>query len=352
MSMGSRPRLSELLIVAIMGLCLTGCQHVLPSDTDMPREAWRVMERIGDVRATTDNGLSSERLRPGETIDDNRQVTTSGGSLLILSRNGFQLTVGENTSFRLSAAKAPSDLFLDNGWLRIRLAMPVDREIRIKTAQFDINAAKATLTLRADPDSTILTVDAGSAVLATTDGRHRATLVAGAAATMAPSSGDDLLIRPASARGFNKVSPLPAPIQHPSNGESATPSKETRSRSATASLHGGNRAPTKASLPGNDLAILPASRPKKPASSRSEGREPITNANPLPRQAAPQSIHPLLPKGATRSSMEVNVMPSSMPEKGEGELPASQLHQQVGSPTYDPLQLQFNRLTEGLLDGL
>lgn len=352
MSMGSGPRRWGMLIVAIMGLSVAGCQHHAPSDAGMPSQAWRVMESIGDVRTTRDDGLQSAPLRPGETIGDNLTVTTSEGSLLILSRNGYQLTAGENTSFRLPAAKTASDLFLDHGWLRIRIANPVNREIRIKTVQFDINAAKATLTLRADPDSADLTVEAGSAVLATTDGRHRATLVAGATAKMDPTSGNDLMIRPASAQGFSKASTLSVTTQHPSNSLDPTAPKEAESQPATASFPDGNRASTRVSLPGNDPIILLASRPKKVDDNRPEAREPITSATRSPRKTASTSFSPLLSKRFKGSSMERGVIPSSMPEGDDDGLQGSRPHQEIDSPAFDPLQFQFDRLTEGLLDGL
>ena len=314
--MGSGSRLAGILIAAILSISLIGCQ--LPSSSEAKRlhETWRVMERVGDVRMKGDLGNESGPLRPGEMIADNSRVTTSGGGLLILSMNGFQITAGENTSFRLPTAESTSGLFLEHGWLRVRLAKPVDQEVRIKTAQFDINASRAKLTLRATPDGTNLTVDAGSAVLATTDHRHRATLIAGAAAKMGPTSDNELLIQPASGQGFTKISPLPATSQHPSS----------------------------------DLAILPASRTKKPYITRLEA--PSSDANESSLQMP--MISPSKPsKGVPRPSKEKNMIPSSMPEVDNGSLTTTRpLHQQTDGLTFDPLELHFDRLTEGLVDEL
>ncbi len=313
--MGSGSRLSGLLIAAVICLAAAGCQHSPLSNAQQASEAWRVMERVGDVRMVKDGGGESSPLRPGEAIADNRQVTTSEGSLLILSRNGFQLTAGENTSFRLPAREATSGLFLDHGWLRVRLEKPVDQEMRIKTAEFDINASRAMLTLRATSDGTNLTVEAGSAILATTDGRHRATLTAGAAAKMNPASGDDLLIQPASGKGFTRASPLPAAGQRKDG----------------------------------NLAILPASRKKKPFINRLEAPTPGAKGN---ASRAP-AISPPIAMGPPRSSAEKNLIPSSMPEVGQDRLPAAlPFDQRIDDLAYDTLQLQFDRLTEGLVDGL
>ena len=94
----------------------------------MPNDPWRVMERVGDVRAMKDGGVEATSLRPGETVDDDHHVTTGPGTLLILSRNGFQLTAGENSSFQgLPGAGASPKLSLNYGWLRVRLATPVDQ---------------------------------------------------------------------------------------------------------------------------------------------------------------------------------------------------------------------------------
>ncbi|MGI9487165.1 MAG: FecR domain-containing protein [Geminicoccaceae bacterium] len=274
------------------------------------------MERVGDVRMKGDHGNESAPLRPGEMIAGNSQITTSGGGLLILSRNGFQVTAGENTSFRLPTEESTSSLFLDRGWLRVRLAKPVDQEVRIKTAQFDINASRAKLTLRATPDGTNLSVDAGSAVLATTDHRHRATLVAGAAAKMGPTSGNELLIQPASGQGFTKISPPSATSQHPSS----------------------------------NLAILPASRTKKPYINRLEASNSDADESSLQMPM----VSPSMPsKGVPRPSKERNVIPSSMPEVDDGSWTNTRPHhQQIDGLTFDPLELQFDRLTEGLVDGL
>ncbi len=277
------------------------------------------MERVGDVRMTRSDGIDSAPLRPGETVPDNRQVTAGKGSLLVLSKNGFQLTAGEHTSFSLPIEGATPGVFLDRGWLRIRLTRAVDQEVRIKTAEFDINASRAMLTLRTDPQGTSLTVDDGSAILATTDGRHRATLVAGAAAKMDSTSGDDLLIQPASGRGFTKVSPLP------SAGDA------------------GQR-------PEADLVIRPASKSKKPHINRLEA--PAPNASTSSLEATPVASPSLRSTNAPRPSMDKDVIPSSMPEIDDDEMPTATPYQPPDDMIYDPLALQFERLTKGLVDDL
>ena len=314
--MSSGSKRTGILITAILCISLFGCQLPSSPDTKRLHEAWRVMERVGNVRMNGGRGNDYAPLRPGETIADNSQIMTSGGGLLIISRNGFQVTAGENTSFRLPTTETTSGLFLDRGWLRVRLAKPVDQEVRIKTAQFDINASRAKLTLRATSEGTSLMVDAGSAVLATTDHRHRATLVAGAAAKIGPNSGGKLLIRPASGQGFTQISPLPATSPHSDS----------------------------------NLAILPATRAKKPDINRLEAPDSDVNESSLQMPIA----SPSTPQNdITRSSEGKNVIPSSMPEGNDGGLTATRpRHQQMNNLTFDPLELQFDRLTEGLVDEL
>ncbi len=341
MSMSSGSSLSGMLMMAILGVSLAGCQHSSSFERESSRDAWRVMERVGDIRMTRNDGFESRSLRPGELVADDGQVTTSGNSLLIISKNGFQLTAGENTSFRLPSAAAAPNLFLERGWLRVRLAKPVDQEVRIKTAEFDINASNATLTLRAEGGGTTLTVDAGSAVLATTDGRHRATLVAGAAAKMDPTSGDDLLIQPASGRGFTKVSPPPASTRSPSSDRNLGALDKTKDKTKPQ--------PAAAPPAESDLIILPASHRKMVHKNHPKPMDAIAKATlpPQPTDLQPSGRHPT--KTDTHPPRQGDIIPSSMPED---EPPITGDDERVRRSVYDPLQLQFDSLTEGLVDGL
>ncbi len=345
MATGSLSRLAKLSIMAIMALIITACQHRSPSEIARADDPWRVMERVGDVRATKNGEGLAKSLRPGEAVTDHHHVTTGAGTLLILARNGFQLTAGENTSFRLPGTEANPKLSLDYGWLRVRLAKSVDQEARIQTTEFDISASHATLTLRSDAAGTSLTVDAGSAVLATTDGRHRTTLIAGAAAKMAPRSGDYLMIKRASGQDFTAISPLPAATQTKGDDQTQPAPKVTEPQPVKTLLRAERLATAKAA-PGSDLAIVPASRPKKAAGRPPESRKTITSTASLLQS----KVSDTNPDHRGQAETGVRVIPSAKPED-DAKTPIAD-PESLDTSSFDPLQLQFDQLTKGLLDGL
>ncbi|MEM8947948.1 MAG: hypothetical protein AAGC99_01320 [Pseudomonadota bacterium] len=333
--------------MAVLALTITACQHRSPSGFAGPTDPWRVMERVGDVRATKNGGVETRSLRPGETVGDDHHITTGPGTLLILARNGFQLTAGENTSIQLPRADASPRLSLDHGWLRVRLATPVDQEARIQTAEFDISASQATLTLRSNAAGTSLTVDTGSVVLATMDGRHRATLIEGGAAKMSPASGDDLLIKRASGRYFNAVSPLPASSQAPDNAPPLPAPKAIEKQSATPAPLPEDSAIEKAAAPRPGLTILPASNPKKKDSGQTASITQTASKDTLMRPAVSEPKR----QSSRKADVSGNLIPSAMLEEKTKRTDSRDSEYLDTSPP-DPLQVQFDLLTQGLLDGL
>ena len=354
------------MALAIIALTISACQHVPGSGQDRSSTGWRVLERIGQARMVDGNSPAAETLRPGATLADHVQVINGKGALLILQKEGVQITAGEDTSFRLPATAANASLDLDRGWLRLRLATAANRELRIKTAHFDINTANATLTLRATPQGSDLAIEAGSITLATIDGRHHATLVAGAAAKIDQTSGDDLLIRKASGRPFTKVAPLPPrstehdseppasqSIKAPEELVAEQPSMKTPPPSPPTAAALGR------STMNEDVVILPASRPRRVDMPNPERRMPEDNGR------APSALWPTVPlenvpeaaiagprfaEPITRPARTEPAMPPSMPARAEMQRSSVPIVPPAG--IFDPLQANFDRLTEGLFDGL
>lgn len=341
--------------VAIIALTIAGCQHAPRPDQDRSSMGWRVLERVGQARMVDENSPVSEVLRPGETLAHRTQVSNGKGALLILQKEGVQITAGEDTSFRLPGAAANASLDLDRGWLRLRLASAANKKTRIKTTHFDINTANATLTLRATSQGSNLTVEAGSITLATVDGLHHATLVAGAAAKMDRASGDDLLIRKASGRPFTRVAPLPArstghdskrvpsaTIKAPAEPVVEQPTMKAPSSPTAAVL---DRSTKK-----EDVVILPASRLKRVDMPNREKRMPEeTGRMPSGHSSSVSRIN--VPAAAiTRPSLVEPITPPSIPTRAERQRVPGPIIQSAG--TFDPLQVNFDRLTEGLVDGL
>lgn len=354
MAMGLEPRRPGAIIgtvVAIIVLAVAGCQHAPRSARGMPPEAWRVLERVGEARTVDENSPASGLLRPGETLADRTQVISGKGALLILQKGGVQITVGEDTSFRLPTAAADSGLDLDRGWLRVRLVTAVNRKMRVKTAHFDINASNTTLALRAAPHGSDLTVEAGSVTLATTDGLHHATLVAGAAAKINQASGDYLLIRTASGLPFTRVAPLPAKSRH----HDSDPSKPNEALAQPVAEQPSTKAPpprkpVAAPTMEEDVVILPASRLKSADMPRSgqPTREPIISLPPKPLPSV--SLRNAPPTAIAQPSFTEKIISSSIPAAADIKRPAEPVLRQADAS--DPLQIDFDRLTEGLVDGL
>lgn len=327
-------------IAAVLLAALSGCQHASSSGPGQVIQPWRVLERVGDVRSTTDIGRERQSLRPGDRINDGRVLTTGKGGLVILAANGVQLTAGENSSIRLSAPTAVN-LTLDHGWLRVRIATAANREARVKTKDFDIHASNTTLTLRADKEGTDLSVDAGSAVLASTDGRHRATLVAGAAAKIDRTVNDKLMIRRASGQSFNTVTPFSG--ADPENNQTSPHSARIDPDGTDLLKPIPATVPMKVESP----MIRPASRINKDGVSRANTSPPIRNANAIVLPA----ISPQKSSADPFGVLTAGNVASPLSSEGENEpRPTDTMHEKVGE--IESLQQQFDLLTEGLTEGL
>jgi len=330
------------IIIAIVGFGLAGCQHTpKPNPADQPR-AWRVLERVGDVRSAMGPGPEATQLRPGETITGDRRVITGKGALLILAADGIQLTAGENTSLMLSE-RAQVDLVLNQGWLRVRIENAVNRETRIQTAHFDMNTSATLLTLRASNNATDLDVETGSVRLATTDGRHQATLVAGTAAKIDQMTSDDLFIQ----TGAEEAFALPTDRQMATRDYrsfSLADANSSRTRGSQTSLS------TAAVMLLESTAILPASRKKENITGQLEIPKQVEKAGFRPFPAAPEANQALPSKAmtvapinnATSWSQDSNIDPD---DRSNDLTP-------IDNRIVDPLQLQFDQLAKGLVDHL
>ena len=325
---------------------LASCQPVSTPDVDRPSASWQVLERIGDVRMTAKSEPVDLPLLPGQKVADGRQVTAGRGALLILGRNGVQLTAGENTSLRLSDPAAASGIQLDSGWLRVRLASAVNRGARIKTPHFDISASSGILTLRANDVETGLSIETGRAVLATPDGRYRATLAAGAAARIDRATGSDVFIRSASGQPFKRIAPLPTeslPHDRPENSVGSIGERDARV-DATFPL------PSTA-VSSHDVNVLRASNDKKEQGldeSSATGR--IRQAGLLKDVSNSEANIAKTKAAETDPFFKDHMIPSSMPpDKINGD-PIDLIDRPAPKAVLP--ESRFDLLTEGLLDGL
>ncbi len=352
MNMGTaRPGMMIGAVVVTMMVFLAGCQSTSVSSIEKPLHTWRILERVGDVRSNGALDPETTSLRPGETIRGERLVTTGPGALLILAADGAQLTVSENTSVKLSA-QSTSDLFLSRGRLRVRLTKAIDSDARIQTAHFDLNATSTSLLLLAGPNGTNVAVEDGSVRLATADGRHQATLNAGAAAKIDSALGDDLFIRPASGEAFAKVGSLSTaePNNDLKQRPTLSPAIRRPSLEQQSSRSSSNAPEPKLSLaPPDQFAIRPASRLKPHNASQLtlQGSSDQTSFQPdlsvypataTPSHAAVDFLIDDEERSVARSTGLNNAQPADPPLQNTGMV--------------DSLQLQFDLLTGGLVDQL
>ncbi len=360
--------------MGLAALTLAACQHTPSERAQGSPDVWRVMERVGSIRTTAPDGLELPGLRPGEAITHGSFVATDRSSFLIIARDGMQLTLDESTSLTLPAADAPPKFTVDRGELRLRLATAANRSARILTHRFDITAAHATIVLSVAAGTADLSVEDGSAVLTTTDGRHRASLVAGAAARIDGASSDDLLIRKASGEPFTRSVPLAAET----SGDDGTPvASSVRSRSTAMNAPTATNPPIAPAAADREWAkdsIIgpPPERsgatgtigaddvPSGPAKGRMHDRKAIGDIDvpriiPASRLIAPSTVEKRTaerPPPATVNLRvpEVRARFDKPFERDRTIRPAA--GERPAWTAADPLEVKFDRLTQGLLEGI
>jgi hypothetical protein len=337
MSMMPRPASLDWVAGAVLVLTLvilSGCQSPSSPGPQQTVEPWRVLERVGDVRSARNADILTEAIRPGDNIVDGGIVSTGKGSLAILKAGGVQLTLGESTSIRLSA-RGVTDISLNHGRLRVRAATPVNRKARIVTQDFELQSSSAAYVLLADHDGATLSVDSGSVVLSSTDGRHRAVLAAGAGAMIDRTSSNDLMIRHASNEAFKRVSPLSAEGPNSETSSPAMPPAGTTDRLES-------------------VIIRPASRPAPKRESEQALATEIDLGGEVAAQVATESAKPdIIPVVSPWTPIPLSVEPRDAWPSDDADNDALS-PEQTPDPAekLDVLQMQFDLLTEGLADNL
>ena len=346
----SRPALLDKAArtVIALGLAfLAGCQSPPPASLPQAVEPWRVLERIGNVRATRNAEALAKAIHPGDVLIGGHILSTGRGGIAILKTGGVQLTLGENTSVQLSGP-GMTDVSLNHGQLRVRAATAANRKTRIVTRQFDIHSSSTSFVLHANQDGATVSVDSGSIVLATSDGQHRIVLSAGTDAMLNGSTNNDLSIRRASSETFTKVAPLSTTVPDGSVSSSITPPTS-------------NDRPIPAE--DSDMIIRPASLP----SPKRDREEPTSSpASPNRTQVVAQDAIPprhseIIPATSDIAPKSLTVEPlDTRPSNDPGLSSSSSLNDDVASPSQrndnidelDILRMQFDRLIEGLADDL
>jgi len=351
----------------VFGLVVSACQSGPPAAVKPPEKAWRVIERTGSAHVLAANNQSSFGVRPGQTIQNGQILTTGENAFLIIASEGIQLTLGENTQLTLPTSDHAPVLDISQGWLRARLATSADRMTQIKAPDIAIDASATVLTLATDSKTFDLSIEDGSVTVMTMKGDRRASLAAGAAAKIDRTIGETLLVRSSPEQTFAEVTPILSSVDDrqseqsvsvpmesadlefmkASNIDNAEDVQATRqqiwmpSAAKEASKQPVGSAPrienvqmpiTKSLIEGSTMAIRPASNRKVRRDKTQMMENPAVSDDDMVQA---KTITPAFS----------NIVPDQ-------EFPLSNLDQIRRTQSTDPAQAPFDRLTEGLLDGL
>lgn len=216
------PTGTTIAMAALLALVLSGCQQMPSSTSNAAARPWTVLERIGVVRVGAKGTHHGFDLRPGDVMADGSRITTGKAAQLIVSRNGMQITVSEETALILQDDHTSTSLIQETGRIRLRLPDTAGTDAIISTPHAQVKTASAVLDIRVEDDKTDIAVEQGRAAVLFAESENR-TLTAGAsdsfdgkpqrpliakAPTIEPPG--DAITKPASARRYDQAA-LPDP---------------------------------------------------------------------------------------------------------------------------------------------
>lgn len=243
---------------------------------------------------------------------DGSRVTTGKAALLIVGRNGMQVTVSEDTTLILQDDHPSTYLTQEIGRIRLRLPDTAGTDATISTPHARVQTASAVLDISVEDDKTDIAVKQGRAAVLfaesenrmltagasdSFDGKPQRPLIAEAPTTEPPI---DTIAKPASVHRYDQAA-LPDPSPAPPPSPAATPKMKPAFVAAAI-----------------DTSEVEATVAIKPAS----------------RLHAPKTTSVGIPSIEASDDTKPSTLPSGP-------------HQAI-----DPLQDDFDRLTEGLVDDL
>ncbi len=295
-------------------LVLAACQPGSPPELGPSGSPWRVIETSGEVRIEQQGLLYGMSLRSGDEFASDSRVFVEKSGHLIMSRSDVQFTANGRALITLSASGAPTVFSHDRGRIRVRFTAAANAPKRLATPHLVASGTNAVLDLDVDDQGTDIKVIDGSVTLSTSNGRHYAKLVSGAAARLGDKTDGQMEIQPAAEKPFR-----PSPTIEATATSDASPAPKPAARPTTKMRQASK--PDHRSKAPVTFAVLPAARLKP------EVRPPANNA----KSEMAKPIEPALLSAGSAEPAPVRATP-------------------IGRRT--PLEKQFDQLTEGLLDGL
>jgi hypothetical protein len=205
-------RLSALVALG----ALTACASTSGAPHDgAGAEGWRVVERVGEARHSPPGEASWRATITGQAIVDGSEVTTGRGGRLIIARPGRHLSVGPASRFVLPHPDWDDRLEQRAGWLRYRVDTTDAEPFRVRTPSLAIEIVAAILDVRVDQSAVDVTVTEGKVRLATPDGLRRTEVAAGQSAAARGPGGTQLAVRTGPERPLEPVDPLIIPAFDP-----------------------------------------------------------------------------------------------------------------------------------------
>jgi hypothetical protein len=322
-----------LAMLAVLG-ALTACATPSTGSSDgMPIAGWQVVERVGQARYSPPDAAGWLAAITGRPIVDGSEVETGRGGRLILAMPGRHISVGPASRFVLPGSRGPNRLEQRAGWLRYRMVNAGAEPFRVRTPSLDLEFVTAVLDVQVEQDAVDVTVREGAVRLATPDGLRRTEIAAGQSARADGGGGTQLAVHPAPEQEALADSVV-VPAIHPTPGASVAPATEPPP------MADGPAEPT--------AALLPSAldRSDRAASPKPNDREAL--------ELPPTNLVSAEDRGARSAD------PTGAVQADPTNLAATDHRQQSGSPVLavdgiypsNERRSQFERLTEGMIDGV
>ncbi|MGH6913196.1 MAG: hypothetical protein ACREH3_05770, partial [Geminicoccales bacterium] len=155
------PRACRLALIALAGL-VAGCQSVDPAPRSVAASgAWRVVERLGDVRYLPPGSAGWSPAVAGNPLPAASRVITGVGGRVILAGAGRQVSAEPSSRFALPDGLPQHELEQSSGTLRYRIATPESEPLRVATRFLNLAASESVFEVSVGPHAAEVVVERG-----------------------------------------------------------------------------------------------------------------------------------------------------------------------------------------------